>query len=77
MAKELKGRISSKASLLDKLDAREKEDELLKRHSDELEKKCQCMDELENKCERMEIEYEQLVRAVLGQPSTLTSSSDQ
>lgn len=57
-AKELK-RVSSKAALLEKLNASEKENELLKKcmdelenkyqHMNELEKKYQCMDELESK----------------------------
>ncbi|KAH0729677.1 hypothetical protein KY289_000865 [Solanum tuberosum] len=69
-AKELKGGNSSKDALLDKLNAREKEKESLKRRLDELQNKCECMDELESK-------YEQLARVLLGQHSTPASSSDQ
>ncbi|XP_060171192.1 uncharacterized protein LOC132602292 [Lycium barbarum] len=69
-AKELKGGNSSKATLLDKLNASEKENESLKRCMDELENKCERMDELESK-------YEWLASAVFGQPSSPSSSNDQ
>ncbi|TMW85530.1 hypothetical protein EJD97_022991 [Solanum chilense] len=47
--KELKGGNSSKAALLDRLNACEKENESLKRRMDELENKCERMDEMESK----------------------------
>ncbi|XP_060169207.1 uncharacterized protein LOC132600112 [Lycium barbarum] len=52
-AKELKDGNSSKAVLLDKLNASEKENESLKRRMDELENKCERMDELKSKYERL------------------------
>ncbi|KAH0746202.1 hypothetical protein KY285_007859 [Solanum tuberosum] len=69
-AKELKGGNSSKAGLLDKLSASEKENELLKKHMDELENICQRMDEFESK-------YEQLASVVFGEPTSPPSSTDQ
>lgn len=77
-AKELKG-VSSKAALLDKLNASEKENELLEKRMDELENKCQRMDELERKYQRMdelESKYEQLASVVFGQPSPPSSSTN-
>ncbi|XP_015160659.1 uncharacterized protein [Solanum tuberosum] len=65
-SKELKGGNSSKAALLDKLNASEKENELLKKRMDELENKCQRMDELERK-------YEQLASVVFGEPTSTPS----